>query len=467
MKKILLMISMLVFALSSCNREKSHIVAPVSPDQSGGGTIVGFNTDGVTGTKFEDTHIYGFDATQKMILHKYYATQKELSNDMFTLDGGAYTFVAVLNVGEAIGQTALSQSEVKMQTKVDVPLQDLNLSQLLSHVKRMEGDYPDMLTGMINRTVITGEVVRVEIPLFDKAGGITVTMTTLKVNVTLPDAEFVDYQNARVKATASHNLRAVAEFYRKGTNELVGHYSQILIPTTPGNYTFQTEVSNGEYDMLLWVDYTKSGLSDDLWYNTANLQAIKLIAQDKSYASGNDTREVFYGAAAVATSGVETEVNISTVRPQAKYMLIANDVARYRELMEANPDKYVSLNELSISLQYESYLPDGFNIKDGKPNSSDQGYKCDKTQLPAVGAADTEVRLGDDYVFVNGGESSVTVTVVVTDNKGRMVSRVQGVVVKYKRNMITTVRGDFLTAGVVNPGVNIDTDWDGVHNVEF
>ena len=47
------------------------------------------------------------------------------------------------------------------------------------------------------------------------------------------------------------------------------------------------------------------------------------------------------------------------------------------------------------------------------------------------------------------------------------MSRVPGVEVAYKRNMLTTVRGDFLTAGVVTPGININTDWEGVHNVEF
>lgn len=460
--------TMLVFALSSCDRKDSHIVAPINPDQPGGGAIVGFNTDGVTGTKFEDTHLYGFDAAQNMIMHKYYATQQQLSSDMFTLTDGAYTFVAVLNVGEAFGAVISSQTADKVQAKVDVPLQDVTLKQLLSYVKRTEADYPDMLTGMINRTVSTGEVVRIEIPLFDKAGGIPITSTIVTANITLPDAEFAEYQRARAKAAAPHNLRGVAEFYRKGTNELISRYAQVLKQSaTPGNYTLQAELLEGEYDMLLWVDYSQSEQIADLWYDTKSLQAIKLIAEGKSYAAGSDTREGFYGAGAVTANGTPTSVDITTVRPQAKYLLVADDVVRYRELMAANPDKYVPIDELSISIQYEGYLPDGFNAKDGKPNSSEQGYKCDNGALPAVGVADAEVNIASDYVFVNGSESSVTVTVVVSDKAGRMVSRVQGVVVQYKRNMLTTVRGEFLTAGVVNPGVNIDTDWDGVHNVEF
>ena len=47
------------------------------------------------------------------------------------------------------------------------------------------------------------------------------------------------------------------------------------------------------------------------------------------------------------------------------------------------------------------------------------------------------------------------------------MSRVTDVMVQYMRNMLTTVRGDFLTAGVVTPDININTDWEGIHEVEF
>lgn len=159
-------------------------------------------------------------------------------------------------------------------------------------------------------------------------------------------------------------------------------------------------------------------------------------------------------------------VSLTTERPQAKYLLVADDLVRYRELMVANPEKYVPLNQLSITVQYEGYLPDGFNALTGKPNHSELGYTY-QCELPTIAADDTEVRVAEDYVFVNGTESSVVVTVVVTDKQGNTISRVKGITVKYKRNLVTKLRGNFLTAGVVNPGINIDTDWDGVYDVEF
>lgn len=459
MKKILIIMTSLVLLLASCNRDDSHIIMPPTPDLPGetqGGAVLRLNTDRVSHNKFEDTHLYGFNTAQKMILHRYYPTQKELSADLFTLESGAYTFVAVLNVGQAFTPVI----------RTDAPLSDITLSQLLNYVKQSESEYPDMLTGMINRTITENEVVRIEIPLSDKSGGITATLVT--VNATLPDAKFTEYQANRVRATQPYNLRGVAEFYQKGGSALVSRVKAVLTSTaTEGNYTLTAELPQDEYDMTLWVDYTGSDSADDLWYDTESLQAVTIIAPDQTYAAGSDAREVFYGTATVTAAGTNASVTVATERPQAKYTLVADDVARYRQLMEANPEKYVPLDELSTQIIYEGYLPDGFNAVTGKPNHSSAGYQCSRTALPAVGESDTEVRIGSDYVFVNGSESAVTVTVLVTDKTGRTVSRVTGVEVAYKRNMLTTVRGDFLTAGVVTPGININTDWEGVHNVEF
>ena len=456
MRKLFLLPFVLAFALASCNREDSHIAVPSTPGQTQGGAVVGLNTDGVTKPKFGDTHLYGFDAAQKMILHKYYPTQKELSADMFTLDAGAYTFVAVLNVGQAFTPV----------TRADTPLHGITLSRLLNYVKQAESEYPDMLTGMIVRTITENEVVRIEIPLADKSDGITATLVTL--NVTLPDASFSAYRQNRVRATQPYNLRGVAEFCRKGETEPVSRIATVLTPTAAaGNYTLTADLPQDEYDVTLWVDYTAGGSAADLWYTTESLQAVKLIAADRTYIAGSDTREAFYGTATVTAAGTSASVTVATERPQAKYTLIADDVERYRQLMAANPGKYVPPEELSTQIIYEGYLPDGFNAKEGKPNSAELGYKCEKAPLPAVGEADNEVRIGSDYVFVNGGESSVTATVVVTDRSGRTVSRVPGVTVKYKLNHVTTLRGDFLTAGVVNPGIHIDTEWEGVYEVEF
>lgn len=455
MKKIFLLFTVLIIALTSCNRNDSHIVLAQGPNTEQGGAIIDFNTDGVTGKKFDDTHLYGFDVSGKMIMHKYYPTQKELSNNMLQIKKGAYTFIAVFNVGEAFTP----------KTKSDT-IENVTMAQVMSYIKYVETSYPDMLTGMISSTIATGNIERIEIKLADKSDGIATVSTIITATITLPDAEFTEYQKARTKATAEYNLRGVVEFYRK--EALVSRTTAILAPTgAEGKYTLTAQVPDGEYDVALWVDYTKEGSKEDKWYDTKSLQAIKLLHTEKTYTAGSDSREVFYYTGKLTATGGKMVAAFTAERPQAKYTIIANDIARYRELMAVNPDKYVPLSELSVSMLYEGYLPCGFNVLTGKPNDSETGFKSNKNPLPAVGAIDREVQIGSDYVFVNGTESSVTVTVVVTDKFDRTLSRVSGVKVDYKRNMLTTVRGDFLTSGVINPGINIDTNWDGIHNVEF
>lgn len=456
MKYFSFFILLFSLSLASCNRDDSHITLPNDPENPQGGVITGLNTDKVTNKVFNDTHLYGFDVAGKMILHKYYPTQKELSNDMFQMNGGAYTFIAVLNVGEAFGP----------ETRVDMPLHNVTMNQFMSYVKRSEDRYPNMLTGMISRIITNNKIERIQIPLFDKSGGIVTVNTIIKATITLPDAEFEAYQRARSKATSAYNLRGVMEFFNK--NILISRTVALLTPTaTAGKYTMTAEVADGDYDMALWVDYTAMGSQTDVWYNTESLKAIKLKHDNKSYTSGSDSREVFYYAGEIKAGGGELTTDIITQRPQAKYVIVSNDIVRYKELMRANPEKYVPFNDLSVSIIYEGYLPCGFNVLTGAPNDSDTGFKTNKNPLPAVGATDTSVKIGSDYVFVNGTESSVTITILVTDKTGRVVSRVTGVKIDYKRNKLTTITGDFLTAGVINPGINIDTDWDDVYEVEF
>ena len=63
--------------------------------------------------------------------------------------------------------------------------------------------------------------------------------------------------------------------------------------------------------------------------------------------------------------------------------------------------------------------------------------------------------------------SFVDVRVETTDGNGKVVARADGIRIHYKRGYLTTVRGDFLTAGTSGGGIDIDTEWDGEYEVEF
>lgn len=469
MKKIFYIIVALL-TLAGCNRDESHIVVPGVPDPDKGGAVVELDVTHLGNVKLTDTHIYGFDPLQKLIYHAYYPTQELLSKEAFTLGTGAYTFVAVLNMGKDftpnISDRMRANSDASRAGRADSEqLPDITLNALLRHLKMIKDDYPDMLTGMIQQQVNTGEVSHITIPIQFGPNGLTASQ--LKLTLTLPDAQFGEYQAARVRTTAPYNLRGVVEFYQRGNDACVSRQTAILTTTaTLGVYTMDTEMTDGDYDVLIWADYTQSGSVADLYYNTVSLKATHIIATDKQYVTDGDRREVFYGKSTATIANADQQVGIAMERPLAKYSLIADDIARYRLLMKANPEKYPELSELNIMVNYEGYLPCGFNVGDGKPNHSETGYKY-QNQLPTINADDQSVQVASDYVIVNGTESSVSVTVTVTDRSGKKISQVKGVEIRYRRGKITTVTGDFLTAGVVNPGINIDTDWEDTHEVEF
>ena len=75
-----------------------------------------------------------------------------------------------------------------------------------------------------------------------------------------------------------------------------------------------------------------------------------------------------------------------------------------------------------------------------------------------------EACLAFDYVLVNGTESSVTLEMVICNEKGQEVNRVGGVEVPVRRNRITTVRDAFLTREFA-PGIGINPGFDGEINV--
>lgn len=457
MKRVLYIIALL-FTLVGCKGFGESHITPVDPSNNGG-AIVTFDAADLSEAKFTDTRLYGFDESQKLAYYQYFETQQEFAKEVISLAAGDYTFVAVLNMGTDF-QASAKTATIALRNET---LPDLTLDALLSELKSVQGDYPDMISGMTQQKIEAGVVSRFDIILGKSAQG---DLSTVKLTITLPDAQFADYQAARAKATEPNNLRGVVEFYKKGADKRIAHQASVLVATEiPGVYTMEMELVGGEYDMLVWADYTESGSTDDLYYKTDTLTATHIIATDFQYEAAGDSREIFYGKSEAKIEG-DGELAITLERPLAKYILTATDVERYRSLAKANPEKYPDFEGLNITVLYEGYLPCGFNVSQGKPNHSQAGYKY-QTPLPNISSEDKTVDVARDYVIVNGEASSVTLTVVVSAADGRTISRVKGVEVKYKRGMVTTVQGAFLTAGQANQGIAIDTDWQGTHEVEF
>ena len=142
--------------------------------------------------------------------------------------------------------------------------------------------------------------------------------------------------------------------------------------------------------------------------------------------------------------------------------LITTDVIKYlNKLEQMKSVRPAGIEDFTVQLGYTGYFPTGFNVVSNRPNEAVTGIQF--TSVPIV-ISNNEACLAFDYVLVNGTESSVTLEMVICNEKGQEVNRVGGVEVPVRRNRITTVRDAFLTREFA-PGIGINPGFDGEINV--
>lgn len=112
----------------------------------------------------------------------------------------------------------------------------------------------------------------------------------------------------------------------------------------------------------------------------------------------------------------------------------------------------------SVRWSYALYFPVGYNVFTGYPNRSETGisFESDLSYLSS-----NEVLMGFDYVFVNGEETAVDITLDVYDKTtGELLNTYSGLEANIYKGQTTVIRGDFLTTSQ-GSGVGIDPGFDG------
>ena len=222
-----------------------------------------------------------------------------------------------------------------------------------------------------------------------------------------------------------------------------------------------------EYTLAVWTDYVVAGTDTDFYYNTENLQ---YIACTDPYIGYTDYRDCLYGTVALDLRpyreewNAKVQVKVDMVRPLAKYELIATDVKEFlcknrRQRNGEGDDAY------TITFAYGFYLPTVFNVLTGRPADSRTGVQY---TVPLIVPDDgsEECTIGTDFVFVNGAESFVKLTMEIQDSRGNVISRTTGLEVPYRRGHLTTVRAHFLT-NEMQGGVDIDPGFEGDIDVDL
>lgn len=446
MRQNLFYILSLVLLLTGCDKTL-HDIPEEHPSDNPTITI-GINTDAIQGTPLRDVHLYFFDSSEMLAKHIYYPTMQSLALDRMLMESGYYTIFAILNTEESLVPT--------VARSVDVP--KISFASFCQWVKSLDnGSYPDLATGLVRYEVKEGvSLITIDV----KKGSEAVELSTLTLNLTFP-SPMLDYVKQKKSRSVGdvEMLRAVIELYKKGTNERVLRKEEFVTQIGDENvYTATLLVTPGTYDIRLWADYTTEATTDN-HYITTNTQDVKILPKEQ-YLANTDTKDAFVTTQILTIDKTEQIENITMNRPVAKYRLVATDLEKYETLRKQR--NYPPIEELNISVVYESYLPAGYDMWTGTLTDSQMGYGYNSAISENT---DTMVTLAKDFVLVNGEESGVQVKLLLKDSTGKVISGVSGIIINYRSGYLTTIKGDFLTAG--KGGVDIVTEWEGEYNVEF
>lgn len=338
---------------------------------------------------------------------------------------------------------------------------------------------------------------------------------TLKLdfNTALPQYTVLEYTTKSSKESDDYNVRYIVEAYRKtGDNSFSESPYKRFVFTKDDVSDLNTEVTvnidEGTYDFYVWTDFTEKGSSEDFFYDCRNFRTIKLQGQ---HEGSNDFRDAFVGhkVLTVERYGKTTPPVSGTIemeRPLAKFEFITTDLQEFitkviNELMRKEAEKnaaaaaaegtsvdtdddnndttnddtkkggdsdeggskspVVDLGKYNVVFYYTGYMPSTFNMRDNKPCDSRTGVEF-KSEIELIDSQ--TARIGFDYVFVNGNESSVMVAVGIFDEEGTRLSVTGQIEVPIKRSMLTTVKGSFLMQSA-GSGAIIDPSFDGEYNI--
>ena len=302
----------------------------------------------------------------------------------------------------------------------------------------------------------------------DGSEGIDPTLVEVNTEVTL-DLELLPLQIVTNKARSGttkagegtdFRRRFIVEAWRDG--KAVARQVTVMEESDESNQAISLPIHLKlhavEYTLAVWTDYVAAGTEADLYYDTRDLQ---YVACTDPYTGSTDYRDCLYGTTALDLRqyrdewNAKVQIKVDMVRPLAKYELIATDVQKFLQKTER---QRAGGTAYTITVSYGFYFPLGFNVLIGKPERSEMGVAF-TAPLTVADNGSGECTLASDYIFVNGEESYVPLSIEIKDDAGNGISRTTGIDVPYRRGHLTTVRGHFLT-NRYDTGIGIDPDFD-------
>lgn len=246
------------------------------------------------------------------------------------------------------------------------------------------------------------------------------------------------------------------------------------------NCSREITLSQGNYNLFVWTDFVNEGSLSDKFYKTSDFTEI-ILSDKNNHVGSCDYRDGFRGLQqANINVGSHNEVTVEMKRPMAKFKFISTDYADFvetmlkmealkknKELSSSNDapsdSRTINPDDYTVIFRYSGFMPCSYNMFTDKPADSWTGVSFNGALIPT---GPNEVELGFDYVFVNGSEATVAVTLEVYNKDNELVASSRTITVPLNRSRLTIVKGSFLTS-IAGGGVGIVPDFDGEYNIEI
>lgn len=293
-----------------------------------------------------------------------------------------------------------------------------------------------------------------------------------------------------VGVEADHDLRYTVKVYRNDNVRSGNRVSDTTYIFTKSDlsdlsYVAELMLPEGEYYFQVWTDYVDHGSYRDLYYNTSDFSEI-ILADREHHSGSNHYRDAFRGYATATVINpsyytgevlhtVENQAHVEMRRPMGKYKFVSTDVeaflARVVQMIqesgsqESNEEilQNINLSDFKVVFRYNLFMPCSFNMFTDKPADSWTGVNFESQMYIET---ENEMTLGYDYIFVNGSETTLSISLEVYYKDGRLMSATNPIDVPIVRSKMTLVKGEFLTSEA-SEGVNISPDFDGEFNLEI
>lgn len=218
-----------------------------------------------------------------------------------------------------------------------------------------------------------------------------------------------------------------------------------------------------KYRLVVWSDYVQTASPSDLYYYTA--ETLRNIKYNGEYIANRAEKDCFSAAKDVDLtkySGVwnlSLDVDMQLKRPVGKLVMISNDVEDFVSRANSRGEEIsrTDISSYTAKVTYSGFAPNGFDAYDGVLNDATSGLSY-TTKFQLIN--DNEAMIAFDYMLADEEGTSYEIAMQIFDDEGNKINEVGEIKAVVSADKVTVLKKDFLT-GDYNPGISIDTDFDG------